>query len=132
MRGGRGELGAHEPRYGVLSMSLLTTNVSALFAFAERELRIYVYPITTAGWTDEHSMLPFVEKALHNISAAPADLSRSRQTYSAGLRFLRRLLLSSMRTLDASRADLFFVPQWEGLLGDFGRGISGGYLSCRP
>ena len=78
-------------------------------------------------------MLPFVTSALRNISSAPPDSSSgaSRQTYSAGLRFLHRLLLSRMRTRNASRADLFFVPQWEGLLGYFGRGF-GAFQGFQP
>ena len=104
--------------------TLIASDVPALLAYAESSLRVYVYPITTMGWRDDRIMLPFVKDALRNVSAAPRDDARSRETYSAGLQMLQRLLSSRMRTTDTRLANLFVVPQWEGLLGDFGRGMT--------
>jgi len=95
-----------------MSISAVAPDVRELAAYAERELRLYIYPITTAGWASHEEMSPFVDEALRNISAAPSvTMGRSRQTYSAGLLFLQRALRSPSRTTDADRADLFVVPQ---------------------
>eukprot|EP00966_Prymnesium_polylepis_P036180 839352-Prymnesium_polylepis.2 len=95
----------------------------ALANLTERALRMYLYPITTSGWVSHEAMSGFVDEAIANVSAAPLDNGRSRMTYSAGLLLMRRLLTSRVRTTDAREADLFLVPQWEGLLGDFGAGL---------